>query len=67
MPIEAGPREATVIGNILVQAMATNQIDSLQRLRNVVRNSCLISKYTPKNTSDWQTGYKSYLKSISNR
>lgn len=67
LPIEAGPGEATVIGNILVQAMATNQIDSLQQLRNVVRNSFLISKYTPRNTSDWQTGYKVYLKSISNR
>ena len=38
-PVLAGPAEATSIGNLLVQAIATGELGSLDELRDVVRRS----------------------------
>jgi rhamnulokinase len=43
----AGPAEATSLGNLLVQAMATGEIDSLDALRDVVRRSAGVVRYEP--------------------
>jgi rhamnulokinase len=43
----AGPAEATSLGNLLVQAMATGEIDSLDELRDVVRRSAEVVRYEP--------------------
>lgn len=39
IPVYAGPVEATAIGNILTQAMAKGEIDSMEELKKVVENS----------------------------
>ena len=62
LPVDAGPPEATTIGNILMQAIATGEIDTLQELRRIVRNSFKIKSFKPKNTSEWENSYKIYLK-----
>jgi rhamnulokinase len=43
----AGPTEATAIGNILMQAKALGVINSLEEIRNVVRNSFEMKYYNP--------------------
>jgi len=43
----AGPAEATSMGNLLVQAMATGEIASLDELRDVVRRSADVVRYEP--------------------
>ncbi len=43
----AGPVEATAMGNVLVQAMGTGAIGSLQEAREVVRQSCEPETYHP--------------------
>lgn len=55
-PVLAGPVEATVFGNVLMQARACSEIDSLAELRSIVRNSCEIQNFTPKpsQVSAWQ-------------
>jgi rhamnulokinase len=55
-PVLAGPVEATVFGNVLMQARAYSEIDSLAELRSIVRNSCEIQSFTPKpsQVSAWQ-------------
>src|SRR6266850_3649384 len=55
-PVLAGPVEATVFGNILMQARACSEISSLNELRSIVRNSCEIQTFTPKSSqvSDWR-------------
>jgi rhamnulokinase len=55
-PVLAGPVEATVFGNVLMQARACSEIDSLTELRSIVRSSCEIQTYTPKpsQVSAWQ-------------
>jgi rhamnulokinase len=55
-PVLAGPVEATVFGNVLMQARACSEIDSLTELRSIVRSSCEIQTFTPKpsQVSAWQ-------------
>ena len=59
--VVAGPVEATAIGNILVQAIAAKQIDSLVEARTVVRNSFDVSIYEPSSTEEWDEAYQRYL------
>jgi rhamnulokinase len=54
LTVLAGPTEATAIGNILVQAIAVGQLDSLIDLRRVVRRSFPITTCEPHNASTWQ-------------
>jgi len=47
-PVLAGPVEATVLGNVLVQARACSEIGSLAELRAVVRDSCEVRAFEPR-------------------
>jgi rhamnulokinase len=60
--VYAGPVEATAIGNLLVQALATHAIPSLGEGRAMVRRSFEINEYEPKSKSDWDLAYERYLK-----
>ena len=53
-----GPIEGTAIGNILMQAKAAGQIDSLSQARKILRNSIEIKEYEPVATEDWQKQYQ---------
>jgi sugar (pentulose or hexulose) kinase len=53
-----GPIEATASGNILMQAIATGQIQTLAEARQIVRNSFELKEYEPQDTSLWQKQYK---------
>jgi rhamnulokinase len=45
--VVAGPVEATALGNVLVQARACGEIESLAELRSVVRQSSEMETFTP--------------------
>jgi len=60
--VNAGPIEATAIGNILVQALALDKIDNVSELRTIVRSSFPIKEYLPKDTNIWENAYDSYLR-----
>jgi rhamnulokinase len=62
LPVSAGPREATAVGNILVQAMAADQVASLVELRHIVRESFLPVTYQPRNVPGMDKAYKEFLK-----
>jgi rhamnulokinase len=53
LPVLAGPEEATLIGNFLVQAMALGQISSLAEAREIVRASFPLRTYEPAGSADW--------------
>ncbi len=53
-----GPIEGTAIGNILMQAKATGQINSLSQAREILRNSIEIKEYNPVDAADWQKQYE---------
>src|SRR5439155_22552225 len=47
-PVLAGPVEATVLGDLLLQARACSEIGSLAELRAVVRDSCEVRTFEPR-------------------
>ncbi len=53
-----GPIEATASGNILMQAIATGQIKTLDQAREIVRNSFELKEYQPQQTSLWKEQYE---------
>jgi rhamnulokinase len=52
-PVLAGPVEATVMGNLLVQAWAAGEIGSLDQMREVVRRSSSVTTYEPADSDLW--------------
>lgn len=54
LPVLAGPEEATLLGNMLVQAMALGEISSLAEGRELIRASVAPTAYEPQETSKWQ-------------
>ncbi len=59
IPVVAGPVEATVIGNIMTQAMAKGEIDSLENGRRIVAESFRLKEYNPRDSRKWDEIYKS--------
>lgn len=57
LPVLAGPFEATAAGNILVQAMGLGMLDSLESIRQAVRNSTEVVRFLPQDASHWAEGY----------
>lgn len=57
LPLSAGPVEATTVGNLLVQAMALGELDSLADAREVVRSSFTATRYEPHRTEVWEDAY----------
>jgi len=50
-PVLAGPVEATALGNLLVQAIASGEVASLAEARRLVRESFRPRRYEPENAS----------------
>jgi len=57
----AGPVEAAVIGNVLVQAVAVGALGSERDIRQVVRASFQMVEYAAQDRSRWEDYYAKYL------
>ena len=55
--VVAGPVEATAAGNVLIQAIAMGQVESVQALREIVRNSFPLHTFKPRDSDVWQKAY----------
>lgn len=55
--VEAGPVEATVIGNIALQLLASGSIKDIQTARQVVMKSEPVATYEPKDAAEWEKMY----------
>jgi rhamnulokinase len=53
LPVAAGPEEATLLGNVLVQAIALGEIGSIAEGREVVRTSFAATVYEPAASQAW--------------
>jgi rhamnulokinase len=53
----AGPEEATLIGNLAVQALALGELASLAEAREAVRASFTPALYEPRDRSAWDEAY----------
>ncbi len=56
-PVVAGPVEATALGNILVQALATGTLPNLAAGRRAVAASVPLASYAPCDTAAWDAAY----------
>ncbi len=62
VPVLAGPAEATVIGNILVQAIALGDLPSLAAGRAVVAASFPPAQFTPCDEAVWDAAWERFVK-----
>jgi rhamnulokinase len=53
-PVLAGPAEATLIGNLIVQAIALGELSSLAEGRELVRSSFAPTTYEPAPDPAWR-------------
>jgi sugar (pentulose or hexulose) kinase len=61
LEVMAGPAEATVMGNLAVQALACGRLDSADQVRKLVRDSAETTSYQPENSEIWARQYDRYL------
>jgi rhamnulokinase len=57
----AGPVEATALGNVLMQALATGHIRSLSEGRELIRRSFKPTVYEPGDSAPWDEAYGRFL------
>jgi rhamnulokinase len=60
----AGPSEATVAGNVMVQALAKGMVRTPQELRDVIRRSSELVEYKPQDTARYQRRFDQYLRMV---
>ena len=66
-PVIAGPIEATAIGNVVMQAIASGEIDSVESGRAIVQHSFPVQRYEPSDAVQcWQEAYARFT-SLQNR
>lgn len=61
LPVISGPAEGTALGNIMVQAMAQGEIESLAEIRQVIKNSFKFKEFIPENISEWNSNFSRFL------
>ena len=60
LPVLAGPAEATVVGNALVQLIALGELSGLAQARELLARSVLLRQYAPRQTQQWQEAYDQF-------
>lgn len=60
--VKAGPIEATVMGNVAVQLMSADAVDSISGARRIVANSSELKTYEPTDVDKWEEAYTAFLK-----
>ncbi len=59
--VVAGPVEASALGNIAIQMMASGAIKDIAEARQIIKRSTEPKTYYPTDTSAWQDAYQQYL------
>jgi rhamnulokinase len=62
IPVISGPAEATGVGNIMIQALAENRVDSLENMRSVISDSFDLQVYMPERIDEWEKNYERFRK-----
>ena len=55
-----GPTEATACGNVLIQALACGQLDSLEQGRRLIANSFKLKEFQPADIETWARHCQSF-------
>lgn len=62
LEIVTGLTEATVTGNVLVQAIAAGRFSSLEEARNHIRQNVRLKQFHPQISNDFENGERNYGK-----
>ncbi len=62
VPVLAGPIEATVLGNICVQLMASGAVKDVAEARQIVAGSETLREYLPSEADAWRQSFAQYVK-----
>jgi rhamnulokinase len=60
-PVQAGPIEATAIGNLTVQAITLGLLSSLDQARQLVRRSVSVEIFEPRPSEGWEDAWQRFL------
>ena len=58
--VVAGPSEATALGNIAMQMLATGAVTSLAEARNVIDHSFPVERFEPSAADRWDSQYRRF-------
>ena len=59
--VSAGPVEATALGNVAVQLIASGDIKDIKEARQIIKDSSDIKVYSPENSAEWDEAYAKFL------
>ena len=62
--VEAGPEEATAIGNLMIQALGLGLIGSMADALPIVRQAFPIRTYEPADTAAWEPPYERFRRIV---
>lgn len=57
LPVIAGPAEATGIGNVMMQAVASGTVSDVASMRHLIHNSISLKSFQPEDSSRWTEVY----------
>jgi len=60
-PVLAGPIEATALGNIGMQMLATGAVSSLAEARAIIDRSFPVERFEPSATDRWDAQYRRFV------
>ena len=60
----AGPVEATALGNIAMQMLATGAVSSLMEARRIIASSFPTERFEPRNVERWNAQYPRFLEYV---
>lgn len=61
VPVYAGPKEGTAVGNLMVQAMAKGIIGSMAEAQPIIRAAFPIKTFMPEDVVAWNKAYQRFL------
>lgn len=64
IPVIAGPVEATVFGNVIIQLAALGAIQNIDSGRSIIAENTRLEKYEPHDKDRWNAAYKQFLEII---
>jgi len=62
VPVLAGPKEATAVGNIMVQAIGAGIIPNLKKAMPYIKSAFPIDKFEPQESTAWDRAYQRFVK-----
>ncbi len=64
IPVMAGPREATAVGNLMVQAVGAGIIKDLKAAMPLIKSAFPIAVYAPQEREAWDVAYQRFSKIV---